>query len=79
MTDDRLQVFWHEAVLLHDTGSGLFEVEATPLVAEPERHPENAHRVRNLKDPLAFLPDDPTRADEGITAVRVALGRFWRF
>ncbi len=58
MTDGRLHVFWHEAVLLHDTGAGLFEVEATPLVAEPEPHPETAHRLRNMK---AILERGPLR------------------
>ncbi len=44
-----VDVFWHEAVLLHDTGSGVFEAPPSPLLAELERHPENAGRVRNMK------------------------------
>jgi acetoin utilization deacetylase AcuC-like enzyme len=44
-----LDVFWHEDALLHDTGSGVFEHPPSPLLAEPELHPENAVRVRNMK------------------------------
>src|SRR5436305_9593396 len=44
-----LDVFWHPDVLLHDTGSGVFETGPSPLQAVPERHPENAGRVENMK------------------------------
>jgi acetoin utilization deacetylase AcuC-like enzyme len=47
--EETLDVFWHEDVLLHDTGSGVFEAAASPLLAEQELHPENALRVRNMK------------------------------
>jgi acetoin utilization deacetylase AcuC-like enzyme len=44
-----LDVFWHDDALLHDTGSGLFEQPPSPLLAEPELHPENAVRILNMK------------------------------
>ena len=46
---DELAVFWHDDVLRHDTGSGLFEHAPSPLLAEGELHPENALRIRNMK------------------------------
>jgi acetoin utilization deacetylase AcuC-like enzyme len=46
---DALQVFWHDDVLLHDTGSGVFEQPPSALLAEPELHPENAVRILNMK------------------------------
>jgi acetoin utilization deacetylase AcuC-like enzyme len=44
-----IDLFWHEDTLLHDTGSGVFEQPPSALLAEPELHPENAVRVRNMK------------------------------
>jgi acetoin utilization deacetylase AcuC-like enzyme len=46
---DALQIFWHDDALLHDTGSGVFEQPPSPLLAEPELHPENAVRLLNMK------------------------------
>lgn len=46
---EKIDVFWHEDALLHDTGTGVFDAPASPLIAEPELHPENAIRVRNIK------------------------------
>jgi acetoin utilization deacetylase AcuC-like enzyme len=54
-----LDVFWHEDALLHDTGSGVFEHPPSPLLDEPELHPENAVRVRNMK---AILERGPLAA-----------------
>lgn len=51
-----LGVSWHDDVLLHDTGSGLFEQPAWPLLAEPEPHPENAVRLLNMKAVLERGP-----------------------
>jgi acetoin utilization deacetylase AcuC-like enzyme len=31
-----------------------------------------------LEDPLAYLPDEPDRADAAIAAVRAALAPYWR-
>lgn len=55
---ETLDVFWHEDVLLHDTGRGVFERAASPLLAEQEPHPENALRLRNMK---AILERGPLR------------------
>jgi len=44
-----LDVFWHDDVLAHETGRGVFEHPPSPLMAEEELHPENAVRLRNMK------------------------------
>jgi acetoin utilization deacetylase AcuC-like enzyme len=44
-----LDVFWHDDVLLHDTGSGVFEQPPSPFLAESELHPENTNRLLNMK------------------------------
>ena len=44
-----LDVFWHDDAIRHETGSGVFEHPPSPLLVEPELHPENAGRVRNMK------------------------------
>jgi len=46
---DRLAVFWHDDVLTHDTGEGVFEAPASPLLAEQILHPESAPRLRNMR------------------------------
>ena len=43
-----IDVFFHPAVLDHDTGMGLFEGGPSDLLDVPELHPENAERVRNM-------------------------------
>ncbi len=48
MPDTNIDVFWHPAVLKHDTGSGVFDEVASPLLAVEERHPENAARLENM-------------------------------
>jgi acetoin utilization deacetylase AcuC-like enzyme len=53
-----LDVFWHPAVLEHDTGYGLWETTPSDLLDVQELHPENAERLRNmcsvlLRGPLA--------------------------
>ncbi|MGH3033071.1 MAG: hypothetical protein ACRDON_00760, partial [Gaiellaceae bacterium] len=53
---DRLHVFWHDDALLHNTGSGVFEHPPSALMAEPELHPENAVRIRNMKSILERGP-----------------------
>jgi acetoin utilization deacetylase AcuC-like enzyme len=65
-----MDLFWHEDALRHDTGSGLFEQPPSPLLDEPELHPENAVRIRNMKailerGPLAahVRPRDGRHAD----------------
>jgi acetoin utilization deacetylase AcuC-like enzyme len=44
-----LTVFWHEDVLLHETGTGVFEAPSSPLMAAEERHPESAPRILNMR------------------------------
>jgi acetoin utilization deacetylase AcuC-like enzyme len=51
-----LAVFWHPAVLEHDTGSGLWESPPSDLLAVQELHPENAERVENMRDVLMRGP-----------------------
>ena len=54
-----LDVFWHPAMLEHDTGSGVFETPSSGLVDVPELHPENAERVRNMRSVLERGPLAP--------------------
>ncbi|HET6505879.1 MAG TPA: histone deacetylase [Baekduia sp.] len=51
-----IDVFWHDAVLDHDTGEGHFELPASPLLAVQERHPESAPRIANMKSMLERGP-----------------------
>ena len=51
-----IDVFWHPAVLDHDTGSGVFEGGRSALLDVPELHPENAERVRNMVSVLRRGP-----------------------
>jgi acetoin utilization deacetylase AcuC-like enzyme len=57
-----LDVYWHPAVLGHDTGSGLWETGNADLLAVPELHPENAERVENMRSVLAGGPIAPRLA-----------------
>ncbi|KAJ4799412.1 Histone deacetylase 8 [Rhynchospora pubera] len=44
-----LHVFWHEGMLDHNTGSGVFDTGFDPGFLEVlDKHPENADRVRNM-------------------------------
>ncbi|HEU4448663.1 MAG TPA: class II histone deacetylase [Gaiellaceae bacterium] len=54
-----MDVFWHDDALRHDTGAGVFEQPPSPLLAEPELHPENAVRIRNMKAILERGPLAP--------------------
>ncbi len=54
-----LTVFWHPDVLLHDTGEGVFEAPASPLISDRERHPESAPRILNMKSILERGPLAP--------------------
>lgn len=42
-------IFWHDDVLLHDTGAGLFEAPDTELLEVSEPHPEGLARIRNMR------------------------------
>lgn len=52
----RLSVFWHPAVLDHDTGTGILEAAANPDLGISEPHPESAERVSNIKTVLENGP-----------------------
>ena len=52
----RLSVFWHEAVMAHDTGLGVWEAPPSDLLVELERHPENAVRIANMRSILERGP-----------------------
>jgi acetoin utilization deacetylase AcuC-like enzyme len=51
-----IDVFWHDDVLAHDTGRGLFDAPSDGLLAVDELHPENAERVRNMRSVLQRGP-----------------------
>ncbi len=51
-----LDVFWHPAVLEHDTGSGLWEAPPSELLDEQELHPESALRIQNMRSVLLRGP-----------------------
>ncbi|MDH3520290.1 MAG: histone deacetylase [Myxococcales bacterium] len=44
----RLAVYYSPLALRHDTGSGVFEAAASPLLCIAEPHPENAQRLENM-------------------------------
>ncbi len=72
-----IDVFWHDDCLRHDTGRGLFEAGPSALLDVPERHPENADRLRNLRSALERGPlRDALRFREGRHALRDELERF---
>lgn len=51
-----IDVFWHPAVLEHDTGVGLFEGGPSTLLDVPEPHPENGERIANMRSVLERGP-----------------------
>ncbi len=55
---DRLAVYFDAQVFDHETGYGVFDAELSPFLAQPERHPENGDRVRNM---AAVLRKGPVR------------------
>jgi acetoin utilization deacetylase AcuC-like enzyme len=57
-----LDVFWHPAVLEHDTGSGVWEAPPSDLLDTQELHPENAERIRNMRSVLHHGPIAPRLA-----------------
>jgi acetoin utilization deacetylase AcuC-like enzyme len=71
-----IDVFFHPAVLGHDTGSGLFEGGPSDLLDVPELHPENAERVRNMVSVLRRGPlADRLRWHDGRLATEDELAR----
>ncbi|KAK6235264.1 Histone deacetylase domain - like 10 [Theobroma cacao] len=55
-----IHVFWHEGMLRHDTGRGVFDTGIDPGFLEVlEKHPENSDRVRNIVSILKRGPISP--------------------
>jgi len=52
----KLNVFWHPDVLLHDTGTGVFEAVGSDLLTVREKHPEGTDRISNM---LSILKRGP--------------------
>ncbi|OEL18529.1 Histone deacetylase 8 [Dichanthelium oligosanthes] len=57
---DKLAVFWHEGMLAHDAGRGVFDSGRDPGFLDVlDQHPENADRVRNMVSILRRGPIAP--------------------
>ena len=56
MPSDRMQIFWHDAALGHDTGEGVFDAPPSGMLAVQMKHPENAERIANMKRALEKGP-----------------------
>ncbi|KAJ8750137.1 hypothetical protein K2173_014052 [Erythroxylum novogranatense] len=57
---ERVDVFWHEGMLNHDAGKGVFDTGVDPGFLEVlEQHPENAERVKNMVSILKRGPISP--------------------
>jgi acetoin utilization deacetylase AcuC-like enzyme len=52
MDAEKLSIFWHEDVLLHDSGASA----NVPQLEVTERHPDSADRLRNMKSLLERGP-----------------------
>ncbi|MEN0106851.1 MAG: hypothetical protein AAGC84_10535 [Pseudomonas sp.] len=44
-----MDVFWHDDVLRHDTGYGVFEAPPSSLLEEQTQHPESSPRLVNMR------------------------------
>ncbi|XP_020203160.1 histone deacetylase 8 [Cajanus cajan] len=56
----QIDVFWHEGMLKHDTGNGVFDKGMDPGFLDVlEKHPENSDRVRNMLSILKRGPIAP--------------------
>ncbi|TKY48682.1 Histone deacetylase 8 [Spatholobus suberectus] len=57
---NQIDVFWHEGMLKHDAGNGVFDSGMDPGFLEVlEKHPENSDRVRNMVSILKRGPISP--------------------
>lgn len=55
-----IDVFWHEGMLKHDTGKGVFDSGMDPGFLDVlEKHPENSDRFRNMVSILKRGPISP--------------------
>ncbi|XP_028086097.1 histone deacetylase 8 isoform X1 [Camellia sinensis] len=58
--DDRIHVFWHDGMLNHDPGTGVFDSGIDPGFLDVlENHPENSDRVKNMLSILKKGPLSP--------------------
>jgi acetoin utilization deacetylase AcuC-like enzyme len=56
-----VEIFWHDACLEHDAGSGLWELPGEwAWLDVPEEHPENAARLRTFRHALRYGPVAPS-------------------
>ncbi len=51
-----MDVFWHDDVLRHDTGYGVFEAPPSALLDEQTQHPESSPRLVNMRAVLRNGP-----------------------
>lgn len=59
-TAHQIDVFWHEGMLHHDTGNGVFDTGIDPGFLDVlEKHPENSDRVKNMVSILKRGPISP--------------------
>ncbi|KAL5575001.1 hypothetical protein UlMin_016700 [Ulmus minor] len=57
---DRVDVYWHEGMLAHNTGTGVFDTGFDPGFLDVlEKHPENSDRVKNMVSILTRGPISP--------------------
>lgn len=55
-----IDVFWHEGMLKHDTGKGIFDTGMDPGFLDVlDNHPENSDRIRNMVSILRKGPISP--------------------
>ncbi|XP_050235044.1 histone deacetylase 8 [Mercurialis annua] len=55
-----IHVFWHEDMLKHDAGKGMFDTGTAPAFLDVlDQHPENADRMRNMVAILKRGPISP--------------------
>ncbi len=58
-TPANINIFWHPAVLNHNTGRGLFQRPPSPFLEVAEPHPEGTDRLRNMR---AILQRGPLKS-----------------
>ncbi|XP_047307995.1 histone deacetylase 8 [Impatiens glandulifera] len=57
---DRIHVFWHDGMLDHNAGTGVFDTAEDPGFLDVlEKHPENADRIKNIVSILRRGPLSP--------------------
>jgi hypothetical protein len=57
---NKIDIFWHEGMLNHDTGKGVFDTGLDPGFLDVlEKHPENSDRIKNMVSILKKGPISP--------------------